>query len=44
MVTTDKYGFNTYTSIEKDGDTYQVSKKDFGKLVSQGVEVIKWKM
>lgn len=41
MVTTSMQGYNTYTVVLKNGDTHTISKKQFGRLVAEGVEVIK---
>ena len=41
MVTTDRCGYNTYKAIDKNGKINYINEKQFGKLVSSGVEVIK---
>lgn len=41
MVTTSKSGHNTYKAIDKSGKVEYINERQFGELVSKGVEVIK---
>ena len=40
MVTSNK-GYNSYKAVDRNGNVIIINEKDFGKLVSSGVEVIK---
>ena len=41
MVTTNKDGYSTYKAIDRNGKVSYLNERQFGKLVSSGVEVIK---